>query len=225
MIDFNALFKVSYGLYIVCSGSREYGNGYISNTVFQVTSDPPRFATCCNKDNHTAELIKASGVFSVSVLRQDAGAGIIGTFGYRSGKDTDKLEGMEVRYGETGVPVVLNDSIAILEFRVKETVDVGTHLMFIGELIQAEILDDLLEPLTYLYYRLVKKGAAPKNAPTYIDKAKLEKPAPEGGLLKYECPACGYIYDEAKEGIKFDELPGEWTCPVCGEERSDFIKL
>lgn len=225
MIDFNALFKVSYGLYIVCSGSREYGNGYISNTVFQVTSDPPRFATCCNKDNHTAELIKASGVFSVSVLRQDAGADIIGTFGYKSGKDTDKLKGMEVRYGETGVPFVLNDSIAILEFRVKETMDVGTHLMFIGELIHAEILDDHLEPLTYLYYRKVKKGAAPKNAPTYIDKAKLEKPAPEGDFTEYECPACGYIYDEAKDGIKFDELPDDWACPVCGEEKSDFIKL
>jgi flavin reductase (DIM6/NTAB) family NADH-FMN oxidoreductase RutF/rubredoxin len=225
MIDFNALFKVSYGLYIVCSGSREYGNGYISNTVFQVTSDPPRFATCCNKDNHTAELIKASGVFSVSVLRQDAGADIIGTLGYKSGKDTDKLKGMEVRYGETGVPVVLNDSIAILEFRVKETMDVGTHLMFIGELIHAEILDDDIEPLTYIYYRIVKKGAAPKNAPTYIDKAKLEKPAYKEGLLKYECPACGYIYDEAIEGIKFEDLPDDWTCPVCGEEKSDFIKL
>lgn len=225
MIDYNALFKISYGLYIVCSGSKEYGNGYISNTVFQVTSDPPRFATCCNKENHTAELIKASGVFSVSPLRQDAGADIIGTFGYKSGKDTDKLSGMDVRYGETGVPVVLNDAIACLEFRVTETMDVGTHLMFIGELIHAEILDDEPELLTYHYYRSVKKGAAPKNAPTYIDKSKLEKAAVQGDFAKYECPACGYIYDEAKEGKKFDELPDDWVCPVCGEEKSEFIKL
>jgi flavin reductase (DIM6/NTAB) family NADH-FMN oxidoreductase RutF/rubredoxin len=225
MIDYNALFKVSYGLYIVCSGSREYGSGYISNTVFQVTSDPPRFATCCNKENHTAELIKDSGVFSVSALRQDAGAGTIGTFGYKSGKDTDKLKGMEVRYGETGAPLVLNDAIAILEFKVVETIDVGTHLMFIGELFQAEILNDVEEPLTYLYYRNVKKGAAPKNAPTYIDKAKLEKAAPRGDLAKYECPACSYIYDEEKEEKKFDDLPGDWVCPVCGEEKSEFIKL
>jgi len=225
MIDYNAFFKVSYGLYVVCSGSREYGNGYISNTVFQVTSDPPRFATCCNKKNHTAELIKASGIFSVSVLELDADANTIGTFGYKSGADTDKLKGMKVQYGETGVPIVLNDAIAYLEFKVVETMDVGTHLMFIGELIHSEVLDDNAEPLTYLHYRKVKKGAAPKNAPTYIDKSKLEKAAPEGDFAKYECPACGYIYDEEKEGVKFDELPDDWVCPVCGEEKSDFIKL
>lgn len=224
MIDYNALFKVSYGLYIVCSGSREYGNGYISNTVFQVTSDPPRFATCCNKDNHTAELIKSNGVFSVTALRQDTTAETIGTFGYKSGKDTDKLKGMDVIYGETGVPIVLNDAIAYLEFKVLETLDVGTHLMFIGELVHAEVLDDEPEPLTYFYYRSVKKGAAPKNAPTYIDKSKLEK-ALKRDFAEYECPACGYIYDEEKEDVKFDDLPEDWVCPVCGEEKSEFIKL
>jgi len=225
MINYEALFKVSYGLYVVCSGSKEYGNGYISNTVFQVTSDPPRFASCCNKDNHTAALIRSSGVFSVSVLQQEAGAGTIGTFGYKSGVDTDKLKGMEIRYGETGVPIVLNDAIAFLEFRVEETIDVGTHLMFIGKLINSEVLDDSAEPLTYLHYRTVKKGAAPKNAPTYIDKSKLEKTAEGKKFAKYECPACGYIYDEEKEGIKFDDLPEDWVCPVCGEEKSEFIKL
>lgn len=225
MIDYNALYKVSYGLYIVCSGSREYGNGYISNTVFQVTSDPPRFATCCNKENHTAELIKASGFYSVSVLQQDAGALTIGTLGYKSGSDTDKLKGMKIRYGETGVPIVLDDALAFLEFKVVETLDVGTHLMFIGELIHSEVLDDKAEALTYLHYRKVKKGEAPKNAPTYIDKSKLKKAAPQGDFARYECPACGYIYDEEKEGVKFDDLPDDWVCPVCGEEKSEFIIL
>jgi len=225
MIDYNALFKVSYGLYIVCSGTKEKGNGYISNTVFQVTSDPPRFATCCNKDNHTAELIQSSGVFSVSVLQIDASAGTIGTFGYKSGLDTDKLDGMELRYGTTGVPVVLNDAIAFLEVKVDETIDVGTHLMFIGELVQAEVLDENADPLTYLHYRKVKKGVAPKNAPTYVDKSKLEKASGGETFAKYECPACGYIYDEEKEGVKFDDLPDDWECPVCGEEKSEFIKL
>lgn len=224
MIDFNALFKVSYGLYIVSSGSREQGNGYISNTVFQVTAEPPRFASCCNKNNHTAELIKASGVFSVSVLKQDAGANTIGTFGYMSGKDMDKFKGMDVRYGETGVPLVLNDAIAILEFSLKETIDLGTHLMFIGELIHSEILDNEAEPLTYLYYRTVKKGSAPRNAPTYIDKSKLDK-KPEEDYGRYECPVCGYIYDESKDTVKFDDLSEDWVCPVCGEEKSGFIKL
>jgi len=225
MIDYNALFKVTYGLYIVCSGSREKGNGYISNTVFQVTSDPPRFATCCNKENHTVGLIQSSGVFSVSVLQMNAGAGTIGTFGYKSGIDTDKLKGMDVRYGETGVPIVLNDAIAYLEFKVDETVDVGTHLMFIGELVHSEVLDDDTEALTYLHYRKVKKGVAPKNAPTYIDKSKLEKASNGESYAKYECPACGYIYDEEKEEVKFDDLPDDWECPICGEEKSEFIKL
>ena len=225
MIDFNALYKVSYGLYIVCSGSREHGNAFISNTVFQVTSDPPRFATCCNKENHTAGLIRASGVFSVTVLRQDAEADTIGTLGYKSGKDMEKLKHMELEYGETGVPIVLNDGIAILEFRLIETMDVGTHLMFIGELIRAEVLDDEAEPLSYLYYRTVKKGAAPKNAPTYIDRAKLEKKIPAGDFSKYKCPVCGYIYDEEKEEEKFDNLPDDWICPVCGEKKSEFIKI
>ncbi len=225
MIDYKALFKISYGLYTVCSGSREYGNGYISNTVFQVTSEPPRFATCCNKENHTAELIKSSGVFSVSVLHQDADAKTLGTLGYTSGSDADKLKGMKLRYGETGVPIVLNDALAYLEFKLIDSIDVGTHLMFIGELIHSEVLDDQAEPLTYLHYRQVKKGAAPKNAPTYIDKSKLEKPASEGDFARYQCPACGYIYDEEKEGVKFDELPDDWVCPVCGDEKSDFTRL
>ena len=225
MINYEALFKISYGLYVVCSGSEESGNGYISNTVFQVTSDPPRFATCCNKENHTVGIIQSSGLFSVSVLHQDAGAGIIGTFGYKSGKDTDKLSGLNVRYGDTGVPIVLDDAIAFLECRVKESIDVGTHMMFIGELVQAEVLDEDSDPLTYLHYRRVKKGVAPKNAPTYIDKSKLEKAASGQEYEKYECPACGYIYDEEKEGVKFDDLPDDWECPVCGEKKSEFIKL
>jgi flavin reductase (DIM6/NTAB) family NADH-FMN oxidoreductase RutF/rubredoxin len=225
MIDYEALFKISYGLYIVCSGSKEKGNGYISNTVFQVTSEPPRFATCCNKDNHTVGYIQSSGAFSVSVLRENAGPLTIGTFGYKSGKETDKLNGVQVRYGETGVPIVLTDSIAILEFRVTETMDVGTHLMFIGELIHSEILDDDAEALTYQYYRKVRKGAAPKNAPTYIDKSKLVKARHQKMPARYECPACGYIYDEAKEGVKFEDLPDDWVCPVCGEDKSEFILL
>lgn len=225
MINYEALFKISYGLYIVCSGTKANGNGYISNTVFQITSDPPRFATCCNKENHTAGLIQSSGQFSVSVLQVEAGAGTIGTFGYKSGKDTDKLNGMNVRYGETGVPIVLNDAIAFLECSVVETIDVGTHLMFIGELVQAEVLDEDADPLTYLHYRKVKKGVAPKNAPTYIDKSKLEKASDGVEYARYECPACGYIYDEQKEGVKFESLPDDWECPVCGEEKSEFIKL
>jgi len=225
MINYEALFKISYGLYIVSSGSKTYGNGFISNTVFQVTSQPPRFAACCSKENHTAEVISSTGYFSVSVLHSEADAGIIGRFGYKSGKDLNKMEGMELKFGESGVPIVLNDAIAFLECKVVETYDVGTHLMFIGELLQADVLDDSKEALTYLYYRQVKKGVAPKNAPTYVDKTKLQKKSTDQEFNRYECAACGYIYDEEQEGKKFDELPDDWVCPVCGSEKDDFFKL
>jgi flavin reductase (DIM6/NTAB) family NADH-FMN oxidoreductase RutF/rubredoxin len=225
MINFEALFKISYGLYIVCSGDKNKGNGFISNTVFQVTAEPAKFAACCNKNNHSADFIKKYGAFSVSILEQNVTPEIIGKFGYKSGKDIDKITGTLVKYGNTGVPIVLNDSIAYFECNVVETVDVGTHLMFIGELVSAEIIDDTKIPLTYLYYRQVKKGVAPKNAPTYIDKSKLVAKPVELILKKYKCPACGYIYDEANESVKFIDLPSDWVCPACGTEKSDFIEI
>ncbi len=226
MINYETLFKISYGLFIVSSGDNKNGNGYISNTVFQVTSEPPKFAICCNKDNYTAEFIIKSKAFSVSVLHTDASPDIFGRFGYKSGKDSNKLEGINLQYGEnTGVPIVLNDSIAFLECRVVQTVDVGTHLMFIGELLNSEILDNTKEPITYMYYRQVRKGVAPKNAPTYIDRSKLEQKIKGPALKKYECTACGYIYDEAIEGKKFVDLPPDWVCPSCGTAKEDFIEV
>jgi flavin reductase (DIM6/NTAB) family NADH-FMN oxidoreductase RutF/rubredoxin len=225
MIDFEALYKVSYGLYVVCSGDKINGNGFISNTVFQVTSEPPKFAACCNKNNFTADLIKKTGVFSVSILNKDTSPDIFGRFGYKSGKDLNKLQGMKIKYGQTGVPVLLNDSIAWLECKVTETFDVGTHLMFIGELVQAEIIDEEKEPITYLYYRQVRKGVAPKNAPTYIDKSKLVGKDKVVATKKFKCTACGYIYDEAVEKVKFADLPDSWVCPVCGSEKDDFIEI
>lgn len=174
MINYEALFTLSYGLYIVSSGNKDKGNGFISNTVFQVTADPPQFAACCNKDNYTAEVIRESGVFATSVLKQDASASLIGKFGYKSGRDEDKMKELEIIYGKTGVPIVMNDTVAFIECTLKQTFDVGTHLIFVGELVQANIVDEA-EPLTYDYYRKVKKGFAPKNAPTYVDKSKLKK--------------------------------------------------
>jgi len=185
MINFEALFKISYGLYIVSSGDKNRGNGFISNTVFQVTSEPARFAACCNKNNFTAEIIQKFGAFSVSVLNINASPAIFGTFGYKSGKDFDKMVGKTIKYGDTDVPVVLDECISYIECKVVQTVDVGTHLMFIGELVHAEILDDTKEPMTYLYYRQVKKGVAPKNAPTYIDKSKLGTKSKEILVKKY----------------------------------------
>ena len=232
MINFEAFFKVTYGLYIVSSGDIGRGNGFVSNSVFQVTAEPPQIAACCNKNNFTAEFIQKSGAYSVSVLHQNASSDIIGRFGYKSGKDIDKFDKVEFKLGNTGVPIVTQDSIAYLECQVKQTIDVGTHLIFIGEVVAAEVLADQ-EPLTYAYYRNVKRGAAPKNAPTYIDKTKLKTAVKKDESVKYQCAACGYIYDPdkgdpdsgIKPGTKFEDIPDDWVCPVCGAEKQDFEKL
>jgi flavin reductase (DIM6/NTAB) family NADH-FMN oxidoreductase RutF/rubredoxin len=225
MINFEALFKVTYGLYIVSSGNRDTGNGFISNSVFQVTSEPAKFASCCNKKNHTCGLIEKHGYFSVSVLHQKTNSEIFTRFGYKSGKDFNKFEGMNVKYGDTGVPIILDDTIAFLECKVVQKIDVGTHVLFIGELINAQITDEINEPITYSYYRQVKKAFAPPNAPTYINKTKLiTKTEPvKSGL--YKCSACGYVYDESKEGIKFANLPDNWKCPVCETEKEYFTEV
>ena len=255
MIDIEALFKVSYGLYIVSSGDKNKGNAYISNTVFQVTAEPPQFATCCSKDNYTAEIIIKKGAFAVSVLHTETPTEVFGRFGYKSGRDSDKLDGVELMYGESGVPIVTSGAIAFLECKVVQTIDVGTHLLFIGELIQSKVLDEQAEPITYLHYRNVRKAVAPKNAPTYVDKSRPEskpeskpepKPEPDpisetqskpeektSGSKKYKCPACGYIYDESEgdpdsglePGTRFEDVPDSWVCPICGTEKEDFIEI
>ena len=228
MIDYEALFKIPYGLFVISSGDEEHGNGFISNSVMQVTAEPPQFAICCNKNNYTAEFISKCQAYSVSILHNEVAPDIFGRFGYRSGRDFNKLEGINLSYGEaTGVPIVLNDSVAFLECRLVQTIDVGTHYLFIGQLMNAEIMDDNKEPITYDFYRKVRKGVAPKNAPTYVDKTKLQLriPTPSLGFKKYQCTACDHIYDESVEKVKFVDLPDDWQCPDCGSGKEFFVEI
>jgi len=219
-------------MYVVCSGDKEKSNGFISNSVIQVTAEPPQFAVCCNKNNYTSEFISDSGAFSISVLGQNAPADVIGNFGYKSGRELDKLSSTTHYFGETGVPVVTEGCVAIMECRLVNTFDAGTHLIFIGELVSSSKLADGSEPMTYAWYRQVKKGLSPKNAPTYIDKSKLEKSKIKIEENQYQCSACGYIYNESEgdephipPGTKFEDLPDDWVCPICGAEKEDFVKL
>jgi flavin reductase (DIM6/NTAB) family NADH-FMN oxidoreductase RutF len=231
-MNFEAYFKITYGLYVVSSVSDNKLNGYISNTVFQVTAEPARFAIACSKNNHTAEMIQRSHVFTISALKKEASADIIGTFGYRSGKDTEKFLKFKFKKGKTGAPILLEDSLAWFECEVIQTIDAGTHLLFIGNVVDGDLLDATGEPLTYAYYREVKKGKAPKNAPTYIDAEKLKERVPEASPDQYYCTACGYIYEKAvgdpensiPAGTPFEDLPDTWVCPICGTEKIDFAK-
>lgn len=162
----SSLEKISYGLYIVSSFKDGKLNGQIANTVFQVTSNPPRIAISINKENLTHEFIEASGYFAVSVLKQETPFPFIGNFGFKSGRIVDKFENCLYKIGKTGCPVVIENALAYMEFKLIDKIDVGTHTVFIGEMIDGETLGEG-EPLTYAYYKMVKKGKVPMSAPTY----------------------------------------------------------
>lgn len=163
----SALHKLSYGVYIVGSVKDGRYNGQIANSVMQITSEPPVVAVSINRNNLTHEYITSSGVFSVSILCQAAPLPFIGGFGFKSGRDADKTKGVTYIVGETGAPVFTDHATAYFEGQVLQHVDVGTHTIFIGKVIAAEVLTE--DPcMTYDYYHQVKRGTTPKSAPSYI---------------------------------------------------------
>ena len=166
-----ALYKLGYGLYVVCSKKGNKLNGQIANTVFQVCSEPPVIAVAINKQNLTNEFISESKVFTVSILSQDTPLNFVGGFGFRSGRDVDKLKGINYKLGETGAPVVFDHTLAYLEAKVINQVDVGTHTLFVGEVVAADGIKEG-EPMTYAYYHQVKRGSTPKTAPVYVEEKR-----------------------------------------------------
>ncbi len=163
-----AFYKLTYGLYLVSSLRGEKKNGFVSNAVFQVTSNPPQIAVVCNKDNFTSQLIKDSKLFSISVLKKDANPKLFGLFGFKTGATVDKFESVKHITAKTGAPIVVEESLAWFDCELINTFDVGTHNIFVGQIIDSDLLDSESEPFLYSYYRDVKKGKAPKNAPTFI---------------------------------------------------------
>jgi flavin reductase (DIM6/NTAB) family NADH-FMN oxidoreductase RutF/rubredoxin len=222
------LHNLSYGLYVISSRKGDKFNGQIANTVFQVASEPPTVAVSINKQNLTHEFISASKVFTASILSQDTPLSFIGHFGFKSGREVDKLKDVNYKLGETRAPIVLDHSLAYLEAKVINRVDVGTHTIFIGELVGADVFREG-EPMTYAYYHQVKKGTTPKTAPSYI----VERKETVSKMAKYECTVCGYIYDPElgdpdggiKPGTPFEEIPDDWVCPVCGAGKDQFKKI
>jgi flavin reductase (DIM6/NTAB) family NADH-FMN oxidoreductase RutF len=166
-----ALQKIGYGMYIVASHKGDKLNGQIANTVFQVTSDPPTIAVSINTQNLTHEFIQDSKVFSVSILCQATPLPFIGRFGFKSGRDTDKLEGVNYKIGTTKAPVILENATSYMEAEVIDKKTIGTHTIFIGKIVDAEVLtEDAC--MTYDYYHQVKRGTTPKAAPSYVAKEK-----------------------------------------------------
>ena len=224
-MDPKALYNISYGLYLITSKKGEQINGQTANALIQVTAEPPAIAIGLNKKNLTNEFIKESKVFAVSILSQDTPLNLIGQFGFKSGRDTNKFDQVNYKLGKTKAPIVLDNTLAYLEVKVTQEMDVGTHTIFVGEVVESEALKDG-EPMTYAYYHQVKGGTTPKTAPTYRKEEK--KPA----VAKYECTICGYTYDQEKgdpdgdiaPGTPFEDIPDSWTCPVCGASKDQFEK-
>jgi len=230
-MNLKTLHKISYGLYIICSINNGKINGQIANVLFQITSDPQRVAISINKNNLTHEYIKKSKVFAASILSENAPMTLVGNFGFKSGRDTDKFKDVNYKIGKTKSPIITNGTLAFIEGKVIDSIECDTHTIFIGDVLDAEILNKD-EPMTYAYYHICKGGVSPKTAPTYIKDIDKKTKKEENEMEKYRCNICGYIYDPEKgdsdnnipPGTKFEDLPDNWVCPICGAPKTDFSK-
>lgn len=166
-MDSNTFLKIGYGMYIISSKMGEKYNGQIANAVMQVCANPPIFSAGIHKNNLTHKYIQDFGYFSVSILSEELDMKFIGKFGFKSGKNIDKFSNTDYIISEKGIPVITENAVAYFVCKLINTVDVGTHSIFIGEVVEAKILNDKT-PLTYKYYHEVLKGKSPKTAPTYL---------------------------------------------------------
>lgn len=199
MIDTSSAFKFSYGLFVLTAKQGDKDNGCIINTAMQVTSSPYKISITVNKENLTHDMIKETGKFNISVLTQSVPFEVIRHYGFQSGRKSEKILGDALPRGENGI-VYLNTFVnAFMSAEVTETIDCGTHTMFIAEVTEAKTFSN--EPsVTYQYYY--------ENI----------KPKPEKKKKGYVCEICGYVY----EG---DELPEDFMCPVCKHGADVFKKI
>lgn len=243
-MKYKAFHKLSYGLYIIAAEFEGKKAGYIGNTAFQVTSSPSQIAISCHKDNASLSFILKSKAFSISVLQKEADTSLIGEFGFMSSTDIDKFRNVETITAKTGAPIVLSSSITWFDCKVVSSVDVGSHILIIGEVLDSDVISGK-EPLTYAYYRDKFKMLAPKNAPTYVEKSNIEneivpEAEPESEVAadkpkqtesgEYVCAICGFHYDPEEgdpalgipPGTAFEDLPEDYKCPICNAGKEYF---
>lgn len=199
----NALSRLSYGLFFLSSKLNGKSNACIINTAVQLTQNPETLSICVNKSNFTHDMILQSGNFTLSVVSQKANFELFERFGFYSGRDNDKFDGFtDYAYAENGIPYITSGTNAYISVRVTESVDMGTHTLFIGNVTESCITDDALSA-TYEYYQNNIKPQIRQN---------------ENGKTVWRCTVCGYEY----EG---DELPEDFICPWCKHPASDFEKV
>ena len=202
-MDNRAMFKLSYGLFVLTARDGEKDNGCIINTAAQVTTTPNRITIAVNKQNYTHDMIVKTGVFNVSIIDESAPFSLFTDFGFRSGRDCNKFENAQPKRAENGVAYVDEFACAYISGKVVSSVDLGTHTLFVADVTDAQVLSDN-EPATYAYYH---KNIKP--APAAVEK-KEEKVA-------YRCRICGYVHE--------GELPEDFVCPICKHGASDFERI
>ena len=210
----NAFRQLSYGVYVVSTWDNGRPTGCTANSAMQITSEPATIAVSINHDNYTNKCIQESGRFAISILGENSAPSTIGVFGFKSGRDHNKFD--EVEMAVKGYMPVIADACAYITCEVVDKMETSTHTVFLGKVLDADILKED-DPMTYAYYHNVIKGKSPKNAPTYIAEETAEAPAKE----KYVCSVCGYEYDGE---VPFEELPEDYKCPVCKQPKSVFVK-
>lgn len=217
-MDLQALNNLSYGMYIVTTRKESKNVGCLINSAMQITSKNPIIAISLNKENYTNEVLKETRECALSILSEKTNPEVISKFGFLSSSETNKFENRNYKDIDN-LPVVVEDICAYIIGEVIRVVDAETHDIFLIRVKQTEKVSEE-SPMTYKYYHEKLKGNSPKKAPTYQEE-KVENQAAN----RYQCSVCGYIYDDSKEEVKFEDLPEDWTCPLCGVGKDKFVKL
>lgn len=199
-MDNTAMFKLSYGLYVL-TAKDEKDNGCIINTAIQVTNTPNRISVTVNKENYTHDMIAKTKEFNISILDESSEFGIFEHFGFQSGRNTDKFLNPDMLpRAKNGIVYIAAGTNAYISGKVTEEIDLGTHTMFIADVTDAENLSDI-PSVTYDYYH--------KNI-----KPKPQKQEKKGWI----CKICGYVHED-------ENLPEDFICPICKHGAADFEKM
>ena len=205
-MDKKAMYKLSYGLFILTAREGEKDNGCVINTAIQAASTPNQISVCVNKANFTHDMIMRTGAFTISVISQKASFDLFKHFGFQSGKDVNKFADFkDCKRGENGIFYITQGTNAFISIKVEKTEDLGSHTMFVGEITDMEVLSDDTSA-TYEYYMnniKPKPEAAGKTA---------------DGKTIWRCKICGYEYVG-------EELPDDFICPICKHPAADFEKV
>lgn len=211
-MDKSVLWDLSYGMYAIGAKQEGADKGCIVNTVIQITSENPIVAVSMNKNNYTCEVIKNSGLFSVSILSEEVDSNVIAELGFSSGRDQEKFKLFETDHTQEGLPIVKQGAVGYLVCQVLNMVDTETHMVILARVKDA-FKGTAQKPMTYAYYHSERKGKAPKNAPTYQEP---EPEAPAQGK-KCVCSICGYVYEGP-----LSSMPEDYQCPICKHGKQDF---